>query len=186
MVLALAIVLSCFLASASSFCASMFTRFSLRKKMAAGMGRNIIAALAAPVHPNAMAAKIPPKGPPTTMAIACQIAKVVGGPLGGILAAMAFGWTGAASAAIMFLPIPAAIFFLKEKRVNIDAQKLLADARKQLRTIAKAKTMWAAAGFSFLFYFAPGISTALFYRQQNDLHMSTKQQGLMFFLNGIF
>ena len=46
--------------------------------------------------------------------------------------------------------------------------------------------MWAAAGFSFLFYFAPGIQTALFYRQQNDLHMSTKQQGLMFFLNGIF
>ena len=118
--------------------------------------------------------------------IAYQIANVVGGPVGGILAAMAFGWTGAASAAIMFLPIPAAIFFLQEKRVNIDAQKLLGDARKQLTKIAKAKTMWGAAGFSFLFYFAPGIQTALFYRQQNDLHMSTKQQGLMFFLNGIF
>ena len=118
--------------------------------------------------------------------IAYQTAGVVGGPLGGILAAMAFGWTGAASAAIMVLPIPAAIFFLKEKRVNIDAQKLLGDARKQLTKIAKAKAMWAAAGFSFLFYFAPGISTALFYRQQNDLHMSTKQQGAMLFLNGIF
>ncbi len=118
--------------------------------------------------------------------VAYQTAGVVGGPLGGILAAMAFGWTSAASAAIMFLPIPAAIFFLKEKRINIDTQKLLGDAGKQLTRIVKAKTMWAAAGFSFLFYFAPGIQTALFYRQQNVLHMSTKQQGLMLFLQGIF
>jgi predicted MFS family arabinose efflux permease len=118
--------------------------------------------------------------------IAYQTAGVVGGPLGGILAAMAFGWTGATSATIMFLPIPAAIFFLKEKRINIDAEKLLGDAGTQLKKIVKAKSMWAAAGFSFLFYFAPGIQTALFYRQQNELHMSTKQQGLMFFLNGIF
>ena len=64
--------------------------------------------------------------------VAYQTAGVAGGPLGGILAAMAFGWTGAASAAIMFLPIPAALFFLKEKRINIDTQKLLGDARKQL------------------------------------------------------
>ncbi len=118
--------------------------------------------------------------------IAYQTAGVVGGPLGGMLAAVAFGWTNAVSAAIMFLPIPAAIFFLKEKRINTDAQKLLGDARKQLTKIAKAKTMWAAAGFSFLFYFAPGISTATFYRQQDVLHMSTKQQGAMLFLNGIF
>ncbi|HWF12758.1 MAG TPA: MFS transporter [Candidatus Acidoferrales bacterium] len=118
--------------------------------------------------------------------IAYQTATVVGGPLGGILAATAFGWTGAASAAIMFLPIPAAIFFLKEKRINIDAERLLGNAGRQLTRIVKAKTMWAAAGFSFLFYFAPGIQTALFYRQQNELHMSTKQQGLMLFLNGIF
>ena len=118
--------------------------------------------------------------------IAYQTAGVVGGPLGGILAAMAFGWTNAVSAAIMFLPIPAAIFFLKEKRININAQNLLGDAGKKLTKIAKAKTMWAAAGFSFLFYFAPGIQTALFYRQQDVLHMSTKQQGVMMFLNGIF
>jgi predicted MFS family arabinose efflux permease len=118
--------------------------------------------------------------------VAYQTAGVVGGPLGGVLAGMAFGWTGAVSAAIMFLPIPATFFFLKERRIQVDSQKLLGDARRQLTKIAKAKTMWAAAGFSFLFYFAPGIQTALFYRQQDVLHMSTGQQGLMFFLNGIF
>jgi predicted MFS family arabinose efflux permease len=118
--------------------------------------------------------------------IAYQTAGVVGGPLGGVLAGVAFGWTSGASAAIMFLPIPATIFFLKERRTRVDSQKLLGDARKRLTKIAKARTMWAAAGFSFLFYFAPGILTALFYRQQDVLHMSTDQQGLMLFLNGIF
>ena len=118
--------------------------------------------------------------------IAYQMAGVLGGPLGGVLAAMAFGWTGASGAVIMLLPIPAAIFFLKEKRVQVDSQQLLSNAGAQLIKIAQARTMWAAAGFSFLFYFAPGIQTALFYRQQSVLHMSTEQQGLMLFLNGIF
>ncbi len=118
--------------------------------------------------------------------MAYQMAGLIGGPLGGILAAMAFGWTGAASAAIMFLPIPAAIFFLKEQPKTIDPKRLLAEARQQLAKVATTKTMWAAAGFSFLFYFAPGIQTALFYRQQDVLHMSTRTQGLMQFLNGVF
>lgn len=118
--------------------------------------------------------------------IAYQMAGVVGGPVGGLLAAMAFGWTGAAGALIMLLPIPAALFFLREKRLVVDSQQLLADAGAQLKKIVAAKTMWAAAGFSFLFYFAPGIQTALFYRQQNVLHMTTGQQGLMLLLNGVF
>lgn len=118
--------------------------------------------------------------------IAYQMSYIIGGPLGGLLAALAFGWTGVVSAAIMILPIPAALFFLREKRLRIDSQRLLHDAGRQLTKLARAKTMWAAAGFSFLFYFAPGIQTALFYRQQDVLHMSTGQQGLMLFLNGIF
>jgi predicted MFS family arabinose efflux permease len=118
--------------------------------------------------------------------IAYQMSGVIGGPLGGLLAAMAFGWTGAAGAAIMLLPIPAAIFFLKEKRIRVDSQQLLGNAGAQLKKIVQAKTMWAAAGFSFLFYFAPGIQTALFYRQQNVLHMTTGEQGLMLLLNGVF
>jgi predicted MFS family arabinose efflux permease len=118
--------------------------------------------------------------------IAYQMAAVVGGPVGGVLAAMAFGWTGAASALIMFLPVPVTLLLLREKPVRIDSQRLLVDARTQLKKIVRAKTMWAAACFSFLFYFAPGIQTALFYRQQDVLHMSTGQQGLMLFLNGIF
>jgi predicted MFS family arabinose efflux permease len=118
--------------------------------------------------------------------VAYQMAGVIGGPLGGLLASVAFGWTNFTSAIIMLLPIPAAAFLLKERRTQVNSQKLIGDARKQLAKIVKAKTMWAAAGFSFLFYFAPGIQTALFYRQQDVLHMSTAQQGLMLFLNGGF
>jgi predicted MFS family arabinose efflux permease len=118
--------------------------------------------------------------------VAYQMAGVVGGPIGGLLAGLAFGWTNFTSAAIMLLPIPAALFLLREKKVAVNPQQLLGDARKQLTKIATAKTMWAAAGFSFLFYFAPGIQTALFYRQQDVLHMTTAQQGLMLFLNGGF
>ena len=118
--------------------------------------------------------------------VAYQMAGLVGGPLGGLLGAIAFGWTGAAGAAVMFLPIPAAIFFLKEQRRKIDSKKLLDDAGKQLLRLVNAKTMWAAAGFSFLFYFAPGIQTAVFYQQQDVLHMTTRMQGVMLFLNGFF
>jgi predicted MFS family arabinose efflux permease len=118
--------------------------------------------------------------------VAYQMAGVVGGPLGGVLGAIAFGWTGAASAAVMCLPIPAAIFFLSERRIRVDATTLLADARRQLAKIATAKTMWTAAAFSFLFYFAPGIQTALFYQQQDVLHLTPRTQGFMLFLNGVF
>ena len=52
--------------------------------------------------------------------------------------------------------------------------------------IVNAKTMWAAAGFMALFYCAPGISTALFYKQQNELHLTTQGQGGLVFLSGVF
>jgi len=118
--------------------------------------------------------------------IAYQTAGVIGGPLGGLLAAVAFGWTGVAGGAIMFMVIPTAIFFLKEQRRRVDSRKLLGQAGKQIVKIASAKTMWAAAGFSALFYFAPGIQTALFYQQQDVLHLTTRGQGFMLLLNGIF
>jgi len=43
--------------------------------------------------------------------------------------------------------------------------------------IGTAGGMWAAAAISALFYIAPGLSTAIFYRQQDMLHMNTVSQG---------
>lgn len=115
-----------------------------------------------------------------------QFSVLVSGPLGGFLGAISFGWTAAAGGAIMFLIVPATIFFLNEQRKRIDSRKLLGEAGKQLKKVANAKTMWAAAAFSALFYFAPAFQTGLFYRQQNFLHLTTQGQGFMYLLNGSF
>jgi len=37
-----------------------------------------------------------------------------------------------------------------------------------------------------LFYTAPGLATAVFYKQQNDLHLNTQGQGFLTFLSGVF
>ena len=111
---------------------------------------------------------------------------LISGPAGGLLASLAFGFTAASCGGVMFLLIPATIFFLHEDRVQISASELLDNAGKQMVKIGAAKTMWAAAGLMALFYIAPGISTAVFYKQQNDLHLGTEAQGFLQFLSGAF
>ncbi len=111
---------------------------------------------------------------------------IIAGPLGGFLGAIAFGWTAAAGGATMFLVIPVTMIFLRERRKKIDSKQVLSEAGKQLKNIASAKTMWAAAAFSALFYCAPGISTAEFYQQQNVMHLGTEGQGVLLLLQGVF
>jgi len=110
---------------------------------------------------------------------------IISGPVAGFLASIAFGWTAAACGSIMFLLIPATIWFLHEQPSHVDSQLLLDNARKQMGKIFTAGTMWAASGLLGLFYIAPGIQTAVFYRQQNDLHMNTQAQGILQMLGGI-
>ncbi len=98
-----------------------------------------------------------------------QVCYIIFGPGSGYLASVAFGWTGVACGGVMFLLIPATILFLHEQRKRTDSRLLLDNARKQLIKIGTAKTMWAAAGLMALFYIAPGIQTATFYKQQNEI-----------------
>lgn len=114
-----------------------------------------------------------------------QSCYIMMGPTAGYLASHAFGWTAAICGTIMSLLIPATILFLHEQRRRIDSRQLLGDARKQLVKIGTAKTMWAAAGLMALFYIAPGLSTATFYKQQNDLHLNTQAQGSLQLISGI-
>lgn len=106
------------------------------------------------------------------------------GALGGLLASVAFGFTIASCGSITFLLLPVTIIFLHERRRKVDARELIGNAGKQLGKIATAATMWGAAGFLALFYIAPGQQTALFYRQQDVLHMNTHGQGMLFFTQG--
>jgi BT1 family len=114
-----------------------------------------------------------------------QGCSILVGPTAGYLASSAFGYTASACAAIMFLLVPATILYLHEKPVHIPSRELLENAEKQLVKIATARTMWAAVGLMALFYAAPGFATALFYRQQNLLHMSTEAQGFLAMIAGI-
>jgi MFS family permease len=107
------------------------------------------------------------------------------GPIAGFLASIAFGWTAAACGGVMFLLVPATIFFLHEQRIRINSRELLENAGRQLANMASAKSMWAAVGLMALFYAAPGFGTALFYRQQNQLHMDTQAQGFLQLIAGI-
>ena len=86
----------------------------------------------------------------------------------------------------MFLLVPVTILFLHEQRKRSDSRQILANAREQLVNIATARTMWAAAALMALFYIAPGFGTALFYKQQNDLHLSTQAQGFLQLIAGVF
>jgi Major Facilitator Superfamily len=110
---------------------------------------------------------------------------IVNGPAAGYLASIAFGWTAGACGLIMFLLAPVTMVFLHEQRKSIDSRQLLATAGGQLRNIAAARTMWAAAGLMALFYAAPGFGTAIFYKQQNELHLDTQAQGLLQLIGGI-
>jgi hypothetical protein len=115
-----------------------------------------------------------------------QACLIVNGPVAGYLASIAFGWTAAACGGVMFLLVPVTVVFLHEQRKRLDSRQILANAREQLVNIATARTMWAAAALMALFYIAPGFGTALFYKQQNDLHLSTQAQGFLQLIAGVF
>jgi hypothetical protein len=115
-----------------------------------------------------------------------QACLVLNGPAAGYLASIAFGWTAAACGSTMFLLVPVTLFFLYEQRKQSDPRQLiLGNAVAQLVNIAKARTMWGAAGLMALFYIAPGFATALFYKQQNELHLSTQAQGFLQLIAGV-
>lgn len=103
---------------------------------------------------------------------------LVGGPASGYLAGVAFGWTALTCALIAASLIPVTLFFLHEP---YHPPQPFSALRGQLRAIARARTMWAVAALILVFFIAPSTETALFYRQQNDLHMTTVTQGWLTF-----
>ncbi|MBV8478016.1 MAG: MFS transporter [Acidobacteria bacterium] len=114
-----------------------------------------------------------------------QACFVINGPAAGYLASIAFSWTAAACGGIMFMLVPVTVLFLNEQRKQLDSREVLDNARRRLVEIGTARTMWAAAGLMALFYIAPGFATALFYRQQNELHFNTQMQGFLQLIAGV-
>jgi hypothetical protein len=112
---------------------------------------------------------------------------IISGVASGYLASIRFGWTAISCASVAFLLIPVALWCLKEAPAAAETgAQVLKAAGNKLVQVGKAKALWMAASVSFLFYFSPGIQTAQFYAQQNDLHLTTLQQGTLVSLNGVF
>jgi hypothetical protein len=114
-----------------------------------------------------------------------QTCFVINGPISGYLASIAFGWTAAMCGGIIFLLVPVTILFLQEQRKPVDTGEVIPNAQSLLVNIATSRTMWGAAGLMALFYIAPGFSTALFYKQQNDLYFTTQTQGWLQLIAGV-
>ena len=114
---------------------------------------------------------------------------LVSGPAAGLLAGIAFAWTAVTCGAIAFLGVPVALWLMRDKvaqRRPDESAQVFAAAGARFLQVARSRAMWVAAAVALLFYFSPGILTAQFYAQQNDLHLSTQQQGTLLFLNGGF
>jgi len=100
------------------------------------------------------------------------------GPLGGFLATAGFMWATGANAVVALTIFPVAYFFLREQRVPQQGSGVvLQNAGRQLKTIVQSKSLWMGLLFIGLFYFSPGFSTPLFYKQTDELHFSPQAIG---------
>jgi predicted MFS family arabinose efflux permease len=104
---------------------------------------------------------------------------LINGVLGGWLATIAFGWTAGVGAFLLFLLVPLTFRYLREKPLALRDSHVFVNARAQLKTIVRARTLWAAAVVVFLFYMAPGFNTPLYFIQTDKLGFATTYIGLI-------
>ena len=104
---------------------------------------------------------------------------LLAGPIGGFLAARAFGLATAICAAVAFTVVPIAILFLREPPTATRDVAVVRKAGQQLGRIFRSAPLWAAAGMLFLVYVAPGFSTPLYYYQTDTLHFSQQFIGML-------
>src|SRR6516225_9547164 len=109
------------------------------------------------------------------------------GPLGGLLATSGFIWATGANAALGLSIFPIAYLFLRERPVTQGrSNEVFQNASQQLRTIVRSRNLWMALLFIALFYFSPGFSTPLFYKQTDELHFSKQAIGNLGVFTGFF
>ena len=109
---------------------------------------------------------------------------LIAGPLGGWLAGRAFGLTAGIGAGLLISLAVVAVFLLKEKPTAQRNLDVWGEAGQQIKRALSSRTLWAAAGLLVLFFFSPGFSTPLLYRQQDMLHFSDQFLGYLQFWSG--
>ena len=111
--------------------------------------------------------------------IAAMTAAIVGGQLVEQLPpAAALHVAAAIVACAPFAVIGGTIFLIPEKktRVNLKGMK---DTFRGLMTAFDRRQLWIVAGFIFLYYFSPGMSTPLYYHMTDDLKFSQAYIGIL-------
>jgi predicted MFS family arabinose efflux permease len=121
----------------------------------------------------------------TSIRQALQSAVSLGnGVLGGYLAATAFGWTAGIATALLLVLALATFFVLTERPVAVRDRAVLANARRELATLFRSRTLWASGSFLALVYISPGFTTPLLFMQTDALHFSAPYIGLMESIEG--
>jgi MFS family permease len=112
---------------------------------------------------------------------------LIQGPLGGFLSTLGFMWATGANAVFALIIFPIAYIFLKEQRAAEGrSSAVFQNAGQQLKTIIRSKNLWIALLFIALFYFSPGFSTPLFYKQTDELLFSKQAIGNLGVFSGAF
>jgi MFS family permease len=112
---------------------------------------------------------------------------LIQGPLGGLLATTGFIWATRVNAALALTIFPIAYLFLREQRAPQQRSSVVfQNAGQQLKTILRSKNLWMALLFIALFYFSPGFSTPLFYKQTDELNFSKQAIGNLGVFSGAF
>ncbi len=117
-------------------------------------------------------------------AAAGNAAGLIAGPVGGFLAARAFGLTVGLSAFLLFSMTLVFFTFATEKRgarADFDAWGRVWG---EIKTLLRSRPMWGAIGFWCLVRFAPGFGTPFFFYQTNTLKFSSAFLGTLALLSG--
>jgi Na+/melibiose symporter-like transporter len=107
------------------------------------------------------------------------------GPLGGFLAGRAFGLTAGLGAGLLFTLAFLTFRLLKEPKSTSVDQESFRSAVKQLQKLLHSRSLWTAAGMTFLFYIAPGFGTPLFFYQSETLKLKPQFIGNLAVISGI-
>lgn len=113
---------------------------------------------------------------------------IIGGPLGGFLAAHWFGWTTITGAILFFSLVPATILLLREPRIDHWRETGVHPLRstlEQIHRIFRNKDIWICAGLLFLVQISPGLGTPLLYYQTDQLKFDPEFIGMLAMASGI-
>ena len=110
----------------------------------------------------------------------------IAGPIGGYLAARAFGWTCLSGAMLFLLLIPTVAFLLPEPRgAKSRVAEVGANLKAQLGAMRRSRALWVAAAFIFFDQISPGFGTPLFFYQTDTLKFSSQFIGNLSLYAGV-